>query len=479
VKIVAAKLAIRFVASAALVLAIVFFYNKLVHVNPTTVGFTFLLAVLIVSAGWGLKYAIFMAVVATLTYNYFFLPPVGRFTIADPQNWVALFAFLITAMVASQLSERARREALSADQRRREAERLYAFSQHLLATDNIVELLNAVPRYVVESFSVTGAGMFLAGKNEVYYSDLASQGLLDKQQLQAVSGRGEPVLDSKHGLAFAPLRVGVRSVGSFGIAGGSLSREALESVGSLIAIAIERAGAVEKLSKTEATREGERLRSALLDAVTHEFRTPLTSIKAAAETLLSDFQLDNPQRKELLTVINEESDRLNRLVGEATEMAQLDAGQVQLHLQLHHFQEAIDAALTESRQVTAHHAVHVKLAPDLPLVRMDVARIAEVLTQLLDNAAKYSPPGSPIHIAADVSGQRLNVSVTDHGPGIDDFEQSLVFDKFYRGRDQRASIQGTGMGLAIVKAIIEAHGGTVGVTSQLAHGSVFYFTLPL
>lgn len=473
------RAALRLVAVVVVVAGITVFYFRLFHVNPTTVALSFLLAVLAVSAAWGLWYAVAMAVFSTLLFNYFFLPPVGTWTISDPQNWIALFVFLATAIIASQLSERARRETMNADRRRREVERLYYFSQQLLVTDNVLKLLNEVPRLVVESFGVTASAMFLSSSQQVYYSDLGARSVVSTDELKAVTGRGEPTTDHDRGIHFMPLRMGVRTLGSIGIIGTAISRETLEAVGSLIATAIERAAAVEKLSKTEAARESEQLRSALLDAVTHEFRTPLTGIKAAVTSLLSSLDLDAAQRGELLTVINEESDRLNRLVGEATEVAQLDAGQVQLHLESHSIQEAIDAALHECQPVLANHPVELEIPSDLPPVRMDVERIREVLMQLLDNAAKYSPRGSPVRITCEVSGQMLKISVADHGSGIDEFEQSLIFDKFYRGRSQRSSVQGTGMGLAIAKAIVDAHGGTAGVASQLGHGSVFHVVLPL
>ncbi len=453
-------------------------FLRVIRVNPTTVALILLLAVLVISASWGLTYAVITAIVATTAFNFFFLPPVGTFTIADPQNWVALAAFLVTAIIASHLSERARREALDATRRRQEVERLYAFSQHLLIAENVVELLNALPQLVVESFGCQAAALFVPGRSDIYRSRGTVDGL-DSERLRTSAARGEPVTDPEKGLRYIPLRMGVRSVGAIGVAGGELSRETLEAIGSLLAIAIERAGAVEKLGRAEAAREGEKLRSALLDSVTHEFRTPLTSIKASVTGLLSGGSLDDSQRKELLTVIDEESDRLDHLVGEAAQMAQLDANQVELHREPHRIQGVIERAVEESKKPLAGHQVEVVVPDDLPLLRFDLDRIKDVLNHLLENAGKYSPPNTPVRIAAEKKDDYVVVSVGDRGPGIDDFEQSLIFDKFYRGKDQRYSVQGTGMGLAIAKAIIEAHRGTISVTSQLGHGSVFSFTLPI
>jgi two-component system sensor histidine kinase KdpD len=469
---------VRFAITVATVCGIVVVYFKWLHVNPATVGFTFLLAILMVSAAWGLRYSVFMAIVAALAYNYFFLPPILRFTIAEKQNWVALFAFLLTAIIASELSERARHESVESNQRRREVERLYAFSQQLLVTENVFELLNLIPKHIVDSFSVTGAAMFLEAKQETYYLDNKSRPLFSTDQLKAICGRGEPVLDRERGFCFMPLRLGVRSVGSIGLAGCELSRETLEAIGSLTAIAIERASTVDKLTKSEAARESDRLRSVLLDSVTHEFRTPLTSIKASAETLLSDVDLDKSLQKDLLTVINEESDRLNRLVGEAAEVAQLDSHQLELHFQPHQLREAVDAAIEKSGPALQGHPLQSTIPDKLPMVRMDVDRITEVLVHLLDNAGRYSPAGTPIQITVELRKGEVLTSVADHGPGIDDMERDMIFEKFYRGRNQRMVVQGTGMGLAIAKAIIELHGGRIGATSQVGRGSLFYFSLP-
>lgn len=464
--------------SFALTAAIVIVYSRWLHVNPTTVGFTFLLSVLFVSAAWGLRYAILTSVLATAAYNFFFLPPLYRFTIADPQNWVALTAFLITAVAASEFSERARRNALYADQRRREVERLYAFSQQLWLSENVFELLNLISKYVVEIFDVSGAALFLEGKQETYFFDDRSRTLFPVEQLKAISDRGEPVLDRENRICYMPLRMGVRTVGALAIGGCDFSRESLEAVGSLVAIAIERANTVERLTKSEAARESDRLRSVLLDSVTHEFRTPLTAIKASAETLLSEKNLPRTQQEDLCSVINQESDRLNRLIGEASEVAQLDSHQLQFNFEGHQIREAIDYALQNSQPNLRQHPVQVNVPAGLPSVRMDLGRITEVLTQLLDNAGKYSPPDTPIRITAELQNSMVVTSVADRGPGIDFMEQEMIFEKFYRGKNQRMLIPGTGMGLPIAKAIVEMHGGKIGVTSQHGHGSVFYFSLP-
>src|SRR6202034_3448098 len=272
---------------------------------------------------------------------------------------------------------------------------------------------------------------------------------------------------------------GMRTVGALGVAGDELSRETLDALGSLAGLAIERARALEALSKHRAEQEHERLRSALLDSVTHEFRTPLTSIKASVSTLLSSANLDEQGGRDLLTVIDEETDRLNRLVGEAAEMAQLDSGMFKLDLQSHSIAEAIEPAVEDDRASLEKDPVEVDLSgKDLPAVRMDVQRIREVVMHLLENAGKYSPPGTPIKVTSEVKGDMLVTSVADRGPGIDSFEQSLIFEKFYRGQHQRYTAPGTGMGLAIAKVIVEAHGGTIGVVSQLGSGSVFWFSLP-
>ncbi len=468
----------RVTACIALVLAVVLVYRRVAAVNPTTVALTYLVLVLGISALWRLRYAVFTAIIATVCFNFFFLPPYGTFTIADPQNWIALFAFLAAAVIASQLAERAHQNADTANRRRREAERLYAFSQKLLLTEKMAELMNVIPGFLIDIFGGNAAAVFVSARRQTYRSS-PELGSLQREDLVTVSLRGEPVSDPERAVSIAPVRIGMNLVGSVGISGATVSLETLEAVGSLIAIAIERVESAEKLSKAEASRESERLRSVLLDSVAHEFRTPLMAIKASVTGLQTEPNLDDSARSDLLSVIDEETDRLNRLVGQATEMAALDASQVELHLKPTQIGDVIAAAVEETKGMIEHHRLEVHPAANLPTIRMDAARIKEVLVQLLENADKYSPAGSPISITADIKGRQLVTSVADRGQGIEEFEQAMIFEKFYRGQQQRQRSQGTGMGLSIAKAIVEAHGGSIGVTSQLGHGSVFHFTLPI
>lgn len=466
------------IVSLLVVAGIVLAYRHVLRVNQTTVALSFLLAILAVSAVWGMLISAFMSVVAMLAFNYYFLPPVGTLTIADPQNWVALFAFLVTSITGSRLSSRIRKEADEAHQRRREVQRLYSFSRQLLGEGNVIQLMNAIPDYIVESFEAGAAELFLPQKEKFYRSGFGAAHV-DEEKMKMAFLDDEQTLDTEHAEYFIPVRMGVRPIASIGISGAQLSRQSVDAIGTLVAIAIERARAVEQLGQTEAERQGERLKSALLDSITHDFRTPLTSMKAAVTGLLTSKNPDSAQLHELLTVINEECDRLNHLVEEAGEMAKLEAGEFRLDLAPTSVEEVIDAALAHCKSALAGRRVDVRVADGLPPVRADLERAKEALVQLIENANLYSPKEEPITITAELTGDSVTTSVADRGPGIDDFEQTMIFDKFYRGKDQRYLVRGTGMGLPIAKAIIAAQQGTISVTSQLGHGSVFSFTLPV
>jgi two-component system, OmpR family, sensor histidine kinase KdpD len=233
-----------------------------------------------------------------------------------------------------------------------------------------------------------------------------------------------------------------------------------------------------QLGKAEDARQGEQFRRTLLDSVIHELRTPLTSIKTSVAALLTMSRLQAAERKELLMIIDEEVDRLNLLIGEAVERARLDNGE-KLKLEPHAIEEIIDAARRDCRTLLGTHSIQVKVPPGLPAARADLRLVKKALAQLLENASKYSPPEEPITVTVEMNGDFVRTSVVDRGYGIDTHEQHLIFDEFYRGMDNRYMVQGTGMGLPIARAIIEAHGGSLSVVIERGHGSVFSFALPI
>ncbi len=398
---------------------------------------------------------------------------------AISRNWIALLAFLVTGIVASQLAERARREAKISRRRQREAERLYEFSQQMLVTGNVIDLVNALPQMIAATFNLAGAALYLRERDRVYRS---SPNYMDvtAAELRDAAFTRDHRRDEERDVTLIPILLGTRPIGSVGITGDGTSPEALDAVCGLAAIAIERAGAVETLTRVQASRESERLRNALLDSVAHELRTPLTSITAAITTLRSDPLLDKEQSAEMMQVIEEEAGA----AGSARRPGHGDggAGREGHPARSANCIRCVRPSISRSKRVQGPlktHPVELRLPDTLPLVQMDLERIAKVLQHLLENAAKYSAEGSPIFISAEVSQGQLATSVADRGAGVDDFERMMIFDKFYRGQGQRYRVQGTGMGLAIAKAIVEAHGGSIDVTSQPSQGSVFSFYLPL
>ncbi len=276
-----------------------------------------------------------------------------------------------------------------------------------------------------------------------------------------------------------PLRAGVRPRGLLVLQGSCLSSESFQAIGGLVSIALDRAQALEDVAKNEASKESERLRTLILDSITHELRTPLTSIKGAASTLLASENVNAEDRRELLTIVDEEADRLNRLVGEAVEMAQLEAQEVHMNFAPVDLGDLVEQARESCAWVASSHPLSVRMPENLPKVAGDPEMVGKVLCNLLDNAAKYSPAGSPIFISAEQRDGFVLTSVADRGVGIDPAEQGLIFDRLYRSRVHSGTTSGTGMGLAISRAIVESHRGTLTVTSQLEYGSVFTFSLPV
>jgi two-component system sensor histidine kinase KdpD len=476
----AGRLALRFVLALSLVAAITFVFFRLIHVNATTVGFFYLVGILVIATVGGFPEASVSSVVAMLCFNFFFLPPLGTFTIADPQNWVALFAFLATALTASQLSARLKSQTKDALDRQREMERLYALSRAILLTDNTQPAAKQIAHQIARAFEYASIALYDRHTSEVYVAGPAALPEMDavRPKLTEVAIQSR-VLRESEGILIAPIRLGGEPIGSLAIGHPSLSDAALHSLLSLVAVGLEKARAQEEVNRAQVARESEELKSTLLDAIAHEFKTPLTSVKAVTTDLLSnpDEPL-SPQQRGLVAIADEGADRLARLVTEAVQLARIEGGKFQLNRGVHFPSSLLSAALRQAKSLTDGRDIQLQVADDLPLVFVDAGLVGMVIAHLIDNAAKYSTPGSPILIGAGVSESSVIVHVTDQGPGITADEQSRIFGKFYRGT-QGQHLKGTGMGLAIAREIIRAHGEDIWVRSSPGKGSEFCFSLPI
>lgn len=456
--------------------AIVLIYVRWLHVSPTTVALTLVLFVLLIAARLSLRCAVAASLVATACYNYYFLPPVGTFTIADPQNWLTLIVFLATSVIGSRLSQTARKEAEQAHARQRELEVLFALSRELLRTEKIADLVDALPTLINVAARAQRSTLYLLDGDRAYQAG-EEQTVVELPHFRqlALSLPAPEILSDDE--VYIPLRAGVRPRGLLRLNGLRLSKDTLQAIGGLVSIALDRAQALEEVAHSEANKQSERLRNLILDSITHELRTPLTAIKGAAGTLLSMDNVSAEDRRELLTIIDEEVDRLNHLIGQAVEMAQIEAHEVHMSMTPVDLRDVAAEALESCSWVSTTHPVTVAI-PELPAVNADRVMIAKVLCNLLENAANYSAPKSPIFISAELKNGYVFTSVADRGVGIDASEQSLIFDRLYRSRAHTQQKPGTGMGLPLSRAIIESHEGELTVTSQVNHGSVFSFSLP-
>jgi two-component system sensor histidine kinase KdpD len=466
----------RICATLLIVAAITLFYFVVFNkANSTTIAMTFLLATLGIATAWGLLEAIVAAVAGVVSFNFFFLPPLFTFYLADPQNWVALFAFLVTAVVASRLSTSAKQQALESIRRREEMERLYELSRALMLVDERSATASQISQRIAQVFEVNGVAVFDRGADKSYRTGTIDVAISDTK-LRDSALQNTAFHDPEANLSVLPLSLGREPVGSLAIYGGSISDTALHAIANLAAIVMERALAEAAARQMEAMQQNEAMKSMLLDALAHEFKTPLTSIKAAASSILDE----RPSaQKELVTVIEEESDRLDLLVSETIHMARIEAGDFRLERQPQVVSDLISTALQKLRILLEDRDVHIETEPNLPHVMADAELIGLTIRQLLTNALKYANPESPIHIRARAGTGTVKISVKDFGPGIAAADLHRVFEKYYRIRDHTDRIPGTGMGLAIARSIIEAHGGQIWVESTLGHGSEFFFTLPI
>jgi two-component system sensor histidine kinase KdpD len=452
--------------------------------DSTTAGLAFLVLVVWSSTQAGQRLALYIAALCALSFNYYFLPPYHTLRLATGQEWVAFFSFIASCVVVNRVAERARRQKRQAEHRREDVERLYELAQEVMLHEDAAGLIGDLPRMIARIFALEGVVLYVRDQDR-FYTSTADLPISIQASLRAMTESQNPTLVIPGGFTVRTLMLGLRPVGALGMRPATLSHEVATAVSAQVAITLARVIAIEATARMEAAREGERLRTALIDSLTHELRTPLTSIRAAATTLLESEGLDEAVRLDLASIVDEEASRLDRLIGEAVEMAEIDANVVEVRLVPQHPRALFDQAVEESRAALGKHKVTIAVAaPGEPAdldssVWIDPHLLGRVLRHLLENAARFTPSGGRIRLGSRRDGNRLEFSVEDDGPGIDASDLPFIFEKFYRGKRGASKSKGTGMGLAISRAILAAHGGGIVAESLPGKGARFRFWVPL
>lgn len=464
--------------------------------DVTNVSLAILTAILIGAVRYGTGPSLLACLAGALSYNFFFLAPIYTFTIADPENVVALFFFSVVAVIVSNLAARLRGQVLATAQRARTTESLYQFSRKLAVSLTLDDLLWATCHQVAALLQVRCVILLPDGGELTVRAGFPPEDYLEDADLAAArwswdhnhpAGRGSDTLPGAKWL-FLPMRTARGVVGVIGIAGdmaGALltpeRQRLLDALADQSALAIERVNLAQDLSQARVQAEAERLRAALLTSISHDLRTPLASILGSATSLRSRGVLLDPETREaLLATVVDETERMNRFIGNLLDMTRLEAGVLRPVLTPTVLSDVVGAVLRRAGTVLSEHEVVVDLSPSLPLLDLDMVLFEQVLFNLLDNAAKYSPGGSRIRLAAEQHGAFVRLSVTDEGDGIPPADLHRVFDKFHRagGGDRRRA--GTGLGLAICRGFVEAMGGTIEAGNRLDRsGAVFTVTLPV
>jgi two-component system sensor histidine kinase KdpD len=462
--------------------------------NATTVALGYLLITLFVASLGDVVVAVATSLMATLCFNFFFLPPVGTFTIADPHNWVALFSFLVVSIVASRLSTNARARAQEALDRRNEVTRLFDLTRDILLTTERNGALAAIARHVARRFELDTVAICVPDAEGGWQIDhggaaapVVATGELDRvfatstgriefdARTRTYGGQRVIASDDAGPITIAPVRIGARTIALLVTGGRELEPGTRDAVAGIVAIALERSQFLEERRGAELARHRAELASALLAALSHDLRTPLTAIRTAV-TNLDSLDLPEAQRREQARVAAGELERLTRLFDEILDMARIDAGTVQPRRSWTTPAEVVEAALSVAAPALAGRDVQIE-AHDDQGVEVDPRLAASGLVHLLENAARYAPAG-PIGVHGWTDAEGLRLEVRDDGPGLQAQELERLFEPFYRGELFRNRVPGTGMGLAITRGLVGADGGRVWAENLSPRGASFSIAVP-
>ena len=465
-------------------------------IGATNSDLVFLTAVVTMAVRFGLWPSLFASVASALAYNFFFLPPIYTFTIADPHNVTAFGFFTLVAVIVSSVAARGRTQAVATMERARTTESLYAFSRKLAGAGTLDDVLWATAYQTALMLKVRVVLLLPERGTIAVKTGYPPEDILDDADIAAakwawennrVAGRGSDTLPGAKRL-FLPMHTGRGAIGMMGIDSdkpGPLltpdQRRLLDALADQGALAIERVRLVEEMDRVERNAETERLRSALLTSISHDLKTPLAAVLGSAGTLrdLAE-KLSAGEKAELLGTIIDESERLNRFIANLLDMTKLESGAIAPNVALHDLGEIVGSALRRASRILARHEVELDLAPDLPMLELDAVLFEQVLFNILDNAAKYAPAKTTIRIQAWRDGGTVSLRVIDEGSGIPPADIEHIFDKFYRAQKTDQVRAGTGLGLAISRGFVEAmHGTIVAANRSDRSGAMFTINLPV
>jgi two-component system sensor histidine kinase KdpD len=461
------------------------------------IALIFLLPVLISAVFWGRGPSLFASILGVLCFDFFFVPPVLSFTVSDPSHVFVFVVFLLVSLVTGTLATKLRNELERTRQREKRTLALYALSREIVAETDLQQVLRKTVKTVADSMDGKTIVLLHDRETDVLYEGAAEppdSALPDEKELAVAhwvlehgqpAGRGTETVREVGALYF-PIKAEDRTMAVLAIKlnkeGGIINAEQqqlIEAYTNLAAVAIIRLQLAKEAEQAKWLAESEKLHTALLNSISHDLRTPLATITGAATSLLTEGSSYNQEtRSVLLQTIKEGGQRMNRLVTNLLDMTRLESGILKLNQEWCDIQDVVGVVLREIQEILQERRLQIDIPPDLPFVKADFALMEHVLINLLENAAKYSPPDGSITISARCSNGSLLVTVADHGSAISVPDRGRVFDKFYRAESSK-HLSGTGLGLSICKGIIDAHGGQIWVDSSYKHGNRFTFSLPI
>jgi two-component system sensor histidine kinase KdpD len=459
--------------AAAISLITVIAYR--LHLNLATAAFLHLIVVVLLARHSGFWAASSVSIVAVVSQTYFLVPPYLSFVVADSHNLIALATFGYCALTVSRLSSTATRQTQVAENRRRDTEGLYEISRLVLLMDRRLEPGPQIAAMIPRVFDCETVAIFDSASAAVAWAGRFHAGLEGRTRDAYLKDNDE--YDAEQRTWVRVLRVDNRPVGALALRGGEMGTAVANALASLVAVAMERQRSFEKESRVEAARQSEQLRTAVLDALAHDVKTPLTAIRAASSGLIEAHVLD-PLHEELVALIDNESSRLEEITNRLLRLARLDARDVRVKRGRLAVERLLDQTVAPARERAPDRIIRSRCATEGLAVLGDEQLLSMALSQLIDNALKYSKPDSGMTIAAERKGTEAVISVHNFGIPIPEADLDRIFERFYRSRDAHR-VSGTGLGLSITRKIALAHGGRVWASSDEARGTTFYLSLPL